>query len=339
MAAAAEVVVAPFGPPEAVAEAAPAATAPAAGEGEATAAAPETAVAVPDTVPDAATAQPEAPEVLIVDAGGVRKQAPAAPVTALVIDTIGYGANGVVQIAGRAEPDGFARLYLDNAEVATVPISDAGLWQAELADVAPGVYTLRADRVDGTGKVTSRFETPFQRETPEVVAAAMASGTATSGESASAETAPAGTAPAGTAPAGSAPAGTAPAPSAPAETAPAGTAPANPNSAAPAPSGSAEPVATAAASDAGVAARPETAAPAGSVAPQAGAVEPAPASGVATGTRAAIVTVQPGFTLWRIARENYGDGVLYVKVFEANKDQIRDPDLIYPGQIFTVPAE
>ena len=47
--------------------------------------------------------------------------------------------------------------------------------------------------------------------------------------------------------------------------------------------------------------------------------------------------MQPGFSLWRIARENYGDGFLYVKVFEANKDQIRDPDLIYPGQIFTLP--
>ena len=50
-----------------------------------------------------------------------------------------------------------------------------------------------------------------------------------------------------------------------------------------------------------------------------------------------VVTVQPGFTLWRIARENYGEGQLYVRVFEANSDKIRDPDLIYPGQIFTVP--
>lgn len=52
-----------------------------------------------------------------------------------------------------------------------------------------------------------------------------------------------------------------------------------------------------------------------------------------------IVTVERGFTLWRIARENYGSGFLYVKVFEANRDQIRDPDLIYPGQVFTVPLE
>ena len=49
------------------------------------------------------------------------------------------------------------------------------------------------------------------------------------------------------------------------------------------------------------------------------------------------VTVQPGFTLWAIARENYGDGFQYVQVFEANRDRIRDPDLIYPGQIFQVP--
>ncbi|TYB91114.1 LysM peptidoglycan-binding domain-containing protein [Oceaniovalibus sp. ACAM 378] len=55
------------------------------------------------------------------------------------------------------------------------------------------------------------------------------------------------------------------------------------------------------------------------------------------GASLALVTVQPGFTLWRIARENYGEGLLYVRVFEANADKIRDPDLIYPGQIFTVP--
>ncbi|WP_299843582.1 LysM peptidoglycan-binding domain-containing protein [uncultured Roseovarius sp.] len=49
------------------------------------------------------------------------------------------------------------------------------------------------------------------------------------------------------------------------------------------------------------------------------------------------VTVQKGSTLWAISREAYGDGVLYVRVFEANRDRIRDPDLIYPGQVFTVP--
>ncbi|ETX14353.1 peptidoglycan-binding protein LysM [Roseivivax halodurans JCM 10272] len=49
------------------------------------------------------------------------------------------------------------------------------------------------------------------------------------------------------------------------------------------------------------------------------------------------VTVQPGNTLWAIARERYGSGPLYVRLFEANSDQIRDPDLIYPGQVFSIP--
>jgi nucleoid-associated protein YgaU len=56
-----------------------------------------------------------------------------------------------------------------------------------------------------------------------------------------------------------------------------------------------------------------------------------------TWTGVAVKTVQPGHTLWAIARERYGDGVMYVSVFEANRDSIRDPDLIYPGQIFVLP--
>jgi nucleoid-associated protein YgaU len=51
------------------------------------------------------------------------------------------------------------------------------------------------------------------------------------------------------------------------------------------------------------------------------------------------VTVQPGFTLWGIAEAQYGDGFRYVQVFEANRDLIRDPDLIFPGQVFEVPTE
>ena len=50
-----------------------------------------------------------------------------------------------------------------------------------------------------------------------------------------------------------------------------------------------------------------------------------------------MVTVQPGNTLWAIARERYGMGILYVRVFEANRDKIRDENLIYPGQIFELP--
>ncbi len=49
------------------------------------------------------------------------------------------------------------------------------------------------------------------------------------------------------------------------------------------------------------------------------------------------VTVQPGNSLWVLAQERYGEGILYTQIFAANRDLIRDPDLIYPGQIFTVP--
>ncbi|KIC17740.1 LysM peptidoglycan-binding domain-containing protein, partial [Leisingera sp. ANG-Vp] len=49
------------------------------------------------------------------------------------------------------------------------------------------------------------------------------------------------------------------------------------------------------------------------------------------------VTVQKGDTLWAISQEKYGSGFLYVRVFEANRGAIRDPDLIYPGQVFAIP--
>lgn len=49
------------------------------------------------------------------------------------------------------------------------------------------------------------------------------------------------------------------------------------------------------------------------------------------------VTVQPGNSLWRIARRTYGDGIDYVIIYRANQNQIRNPDLIYPGQVFMLP--
>jgi len=50
------------------------------------------------------------------------------------------------------------------------------------------------------------------------------------------------------------------------------------------------------------------------------------------------VVVQPGNSLWRISRRLYGKGVRNSVIYQANKNQIRDPDLIYPGQIFVVPS-
>ena len=58
---------------------------------------------------------------------------------------------------------------------------------------------------------------------------------------------------------------------------------------------------------------------------------------MADAPRDPFVIVQPGNSLWRLARRSYGKGVHYWTIFEANKDQIKDPDLIFPGQVFALP--
>lgn len=58
-----------------------------------------------------------------------------------------------------------------------------------------------------------------------------------------------------------------------------------------------------------------------------------------TKSKATNVTIQPGFTLWELAENRYGNGRRYVQIFEANRDLIKDPDLIYPGQIFDLPSQ
>lgn len=51
------------------------------------------------------------------------------------------------------------------------------------------------------------------------------------------------------------------------------------------------------------------------------------------------VFIRPGNTLWQIARQLYGSGVRYTLIFGENSEQITDPDLIYPGQIFRLPSK
>ncbi|KQQ39248.1 hypothetical protein ASF58_22395 [Methylobacterium sp. Leaf125] len=49
--------------------------------------------------------------------------------------------------------------------------------------------------------------------------------------------------------------------------------------------------------------------------------------------------IERGDSLWAISRRTYGEGDRYTAIYDANQDQIRDPDLIYPGQVFVLPAE
>lgn len=51
------------------------------------------------------------------------------------------------------------------------------------------------------------------------------------------------------------------------------------------------------------------------------------------------VVVSAGTSLWRIARRIYGSGEAYTIIYKANKEHIRDPDLIYPGQVFQLPKK
>ncbi|MEL7012103.1 MAG: LysM peptidoglycan-binding domain-containing protein [Pseudomonadota bacterium] len=196
-------------------------------------AAPPTAAK--DEEVDTATEPETDTAVLISDEDGVRVlQAPAGDtgpdvMSVVALDTITYSEEGNVELAGRGTGDSFVQLYLDNAPITTSRIEEDGNWRSELPELETGVYTLRIDEVDEEGNVTSRVETPFQREDKELLAS-----------------------------------------------------------------------------------QEET-----------------------TGVRA--VTVQAGNTLWAISRERYGEGTAYVRIFEANRDRIRDPDLIFPGQVFRVP--
>lgn len=225
-------------------------------------AAPEAAATtVPAATPEVAEAT--APAALLVTDEGAKvlqgaEALPAEMVANVTVDTITYTPEGAVQLAGRGTAERVVRIYLDNVQTGgDVSISTAGDWAVTLPEIAPGIYTLRADQIGADGAVTSRFETPFKRETAEALAAA--SGVASGAQVAATEPA-------------------------------------------------AEEVV------------------AGEVAAAPAAAEPV------------TVTVQPGFTLWKIATENLGEGIRYVQVFEANRDQIRDPDLIYPGQVFTIPG-
>ncbi|MFU8776863.1 MAG: LysM peptidoglycan-binding domain-containing protein [Roseovarius sp.] len=175
--------------------------------------------------------------VLLTNETGIRVlQSPSAEtppevMATVALDAITYSLDGEVELSGRAQGNGFVRIYLDNDPVVTSPVSPAGDWTTALPEVDTGIYTLRVDEVDAAGAVTSRVETPFKREDQAALSASQ-----------TAESIP---------------------------------------------------------------------------------------------IRA--ITVQPGSTLWAISREAYGEGVLYVRVFEANRDRIRDPDLIYPGQVFALP--
>jgi len=63
------------------------------------------------------------------------------------------------------------------------------------------------------------------------------------------------------------------------------------------------------------------------------------ASSPAVEPRSLAKVVSRGDSLWRISRITYGDGTRYAIVYQANRDRIRNPNLIHPGQIIVLPTK
>lgn len=145
---------------------------------------------------------------------------------AITIDFVDHDERGRVAVSGTAPPGARVQLYLDTTFIGRARAGADGVWRVvPEIDLTPGMYTLRADQVEETGRVAGRVALPFVwNEPPKDL-------------------------------------------------------------------------------------RPGTG-----------------------------VVVRPGDSLWAIARRAYGRGIQYTIIFEANRSQIRDPDLIYPGQIFGLPV-
>ncbi|MDA9061295.1 LysM peptidoglycan-binding domain-containing protein [Planktomarina temperata] len=274
-----------------------------------------TDVASPEAKADKAPAT-----VILADEDGVRvlqDGAPSAAKPAVTIDTISYSSNGDVILGGRGQAGNFVRIYLDNQFLATSKIAADGYWALELSDIEPGIYTLRVDELNAAGDVVSRAETPFKREAAEELAELMAAGTET--EEPSAE--------------------------GPSESAAETQVVDAEALASVEPEAADDPQTEEVVTQEEVNVQAEVAElnPQGEQSSDGGslAVEGQPADTASVlrtpSKKFRVRTVQPGSTLWAIAKESYGAGIEYFKVFEANKERIRDPDLIYPGQVFEIP--
>ena len=84
--------------------------------------------------------------------------------------------------------------------------------------------------------------------------------------------------------------------------------------------------------DIAAAQQPQLAAAAATVLPDGGSPSAVVVPKIAT------TTVSRGDSLWRISRLTYGAGTRYAVIYKANREQIRNPNLIYPGQIFVLPT-
>ncbi len=233
---------------------------------------------------------------------------------ALQLDVVDYDENGDIFFTGKAAPGAILRLYVDNRHIGDARTGAEGAWTFRgRRQVTAGVHTLRVDRIREDGRVVERIELPFMRMAREEVLAMREQGAGDARKPVEETQAPL------------------------AERK------------------------TAAAEDEGQVDSSEREMTRREIV---NGTEVQPASGTREAARdrkeearAAVtgrnpssrrkgkparlhvgkVVIQPGDNLWNIARALYGRGIRYTVIYEANRDQIRDPDLIYPGQVFTTP--
>ncbi len=296
----AEQTAAPVDEPAAPAEpSAPAAAAPAAVEP--TPAAPETAAVETPAAPVETPAPAADATVAAADpAPATAPVEPAAVAVAPTIDAIEIEGDRTF-FAGAGTEGAPIRLYVDDSFVADSTVQD-GRWLVEGGNVL--TKPSQRVRIDvlaaNSADVIARAAVDFQIEAPATEAAPAAV----------AEAAPAAPTPAQPAPAAqSTPAAAAPA--APAET----SAPVSVAESTPAPTAE-PPVAT-------------------DAVPTLVAISVGGPDSERFAAGKAII--RRGDNLWTIARRVYGEGIRYTTIYEANTGQIRDPDRIYPGQVFDLP--
>jgi nucleoid-associated protein YgaU len=282
------------------------------------------------------------------------------------LDAVDYDDKGNMVFSGRSKANAFVRIYVDNKPVGEAAVGSDNRWVFSGGpQIAPGEHTFRVDEIDAGGKVTSRIELPFFREAPAKVAElaqaeAPPPQPAETGAAAQAANTPPQPAPEQPVAAPEQAAGTPGAPPQPAPEQPvaapeqaAGT-PAAPQEPATAVSPQPAPQQPVAAPEqtAGTPAAPQE--PATAVSPQpapeqpvaaqpegqeqqAAAPQPEPKAEPVPRPKSGRIIIQPGNNLWKLSRVIYGKGTQYTVIYEANRDLIRDADLIYPGQIFRTP--
>ena len=99
---------------------------------------------------------------------------------------------------------------------------------------------------------------------------------------------------------------------------------------------------TASVAQATAAKRPDSAAPQQPQLAAAGAIvlpDSGPSASAVVVPKITTTTVSRGDSLWRLSQASYGAGTRYAVIYKANRGQIRNPNLIYPGQVFVVPAQ